>query len=313
MGLRPVRRRRYDLDIVVTCHPHFTEPTIFPQVRGHYLAKHLARAGLRAEFQQLPLDERRAEVLICSEYQCEMEWFERHLAGPLEQARVGRMYCLTAYPIRRRDHFSYEYCRWFGKRGGVLCHVKDGRLKRHEHWIGLGVDTDVVRPSSLSRDAVLFDFPQSGNRDAAAQFDATALRAFRKRLRGCRLIGTGPADSPLRNCFDEWIAYGTPHPVYVEHAYRGVFAFVVGWVEAMGLAVAEAQVSGAAVVYSAGDLRPWMICQSAGVQYDRDDVASLADALEEARRRDGPVIAAEAADKFDFAKVVERVRAATGV
>lgn len=313
MGSRGVTRRRSDLDVVVTCHPHFAEPRIFPQVRGLYLAKHLASAGLRAEFRQLPLDGREAEVLICSEYQCEMEWFERHLAGPLAEARARRMYCLTAYPVRGHDHFSYDYCQWFATRGGVLCHVADRELEPYEHWIGLGVDTDVVRPSPQRRDAVLFDFPRSSSRDAADQFDPTALDAARERLEGCRFIGSGPADSPLADSFDEWIAYGTPHSVYVERAFRGVFAFVVGWIESMGLAVAEAQVAGAAVVSSPGELRQWMVCPSAGVQYDRADASSLAAALEEARRRDHRAIAAEAADKFDFAKVVGRVRAATGL
>ena len=217
-----------------------------------------------------------------------MEWFERHLAGPLAEARARRMYCLTAYPVRGRDHFSFDYCEWFATRGGVLCHVADRELEPYEHWIGLGVDTDVVRPSPQPRDAVLFDFPRSSSRDAADQFDATALGAARERLEGCRLIGSGPADSPLADSFDEWIAYGTPHSVYVERAFRGVFAFVVGWIESMGLAVAEAQVAGAAVVSSPGELRQWMVCPSAGVQYDRAAATSLAAALEEARERDPP-------------------------
>ncbi len=286
---------------------------MFPQVRGLYLAKHLARAGLRAEFHHLPLDERASRVLICSEYQCEMEWFERHLAEPLAQAKARRMYCLTAYPIHRRDHFSYDYCEWFAKRGGVLCHLAVGNLRRREHWIGVGVDTEVVKPSTGPRETVLFDFPRSSSEDAAAQFNPVSLRNARVALPGCRFVGTGPADSPLRAEFDEWIPYGMPHPLYVERVFRGVFAIVVGWDESMGLAIAEAQVAGAAVVFVPSEIKHWMLCPSAGIEYDRQDVASLAYALEEARIRDNRAIAAEAADKFDFVKVVERVRAATGV
>ena len=55
------------------------------QVRGFYLARHLARAGFNAEFRQLPLPGFGCKVLICSEYQCDMQWFERRLAGPLSE------------------------------------------------------------------------------------------------------------------------------------------------------------------------------------------------------------------------------------
>jgi hypothetical protein len=43
------------LDVLVTWLPRGDAPVTFPQVRGYYLTKHLARSGLRAEFRQLPL------------------------------------------------------------------------------------------------------------------------------------------------------------------------------------------------------------------------------------------------------------------
>jgi hypothetical protein len=235
------------------------------------------------------------------------------LVEPLAQAKARRMYCLTAYPVRGRDHYSHDYCEWFAKRGGILCHLTDGRLSRREHWIGVGVDTEIVKPRTGSRRTALFDFPRSSSRDAAALFNTEALWAARKRLPGCRFVGTGPADSPLREAFDEWIPYGLPHADYVERTFRGVLAVVVGWNESMGLAIAEAQVAGAAVVFVPPEMKSWMLCPSAAIEYDRADPASLADALEEARSRDHLSIAAEAAEKFDYAKVVERVRAAIGV
>jgi hypothetical protein len=42
------------LDVLVTGLPHGEQPVMFPQLRGYYLAKALARSGLRAEFRQLP-------------------------------------------------------------------------------------------------------------------------------------------------------------------------------------------------------------------------------------------------------------------
>jgi len=95
-------------------------------VRGFYLARHLSRAGLSAEFRQLPLSGFACKVLICSEYQCERDWFERKLAGPFSDIRADRWFCLVDASLHGRpDHFSYEICQWFASRGGVLCHMSE--------------------------------------------------------------------------------------------------------------------------------------------------------------------------------------------
>jgi hypothetical protein len=59
------------LDVLVTCRPHRGVPdlSLFPQVRGYYLAKHLRRSGLNAEFHPLPRPGLECEVLIWSEYE----------------------------------------------------------------------------------------------------------------------------------------------------------------------------------------------------------------------------------------------------
>ena len=191
------------IDVLVTCSRHGDSVSLFPQVRGYYLARHLARASLRAEFRQLPLPGLECEVLICSEYQCEMDWFERHLAGPFGEIRADRWFCLVdASLYGRPDHFSYEVCRWFASRGGVLCHTADGELEPYEHWIGLGIDSDVVQPAAdRRREHVLFDFPRSDTTDPAAIFDVETLDVLRQRLQGYRLIGSGAADATVREDF----------------------------------------------------------------------------------------------------------------
>jgi hypothetical protein len=252
-------------------------------------------------------------VLICSEYQCELSWFEACLATPLSEITAARMYCMAAYPVLARRHFSGEYCRWFAARGGVLVHLDDGSLAPGEHWIGVGVDTDVVMGSRGARDAVLFDFPRSRRDDAAAGFDVASLDVVRSRLPRCRLIGTGPDDSPVRDAFDEWVSYGLPHPSYVERVFGGVFAVVPGVAESMGLAMAEAQVAGSCVVSRDGELRPSILCPEAALTYERADPGSLASALEQARTRDPELIASRARERFDFARVVARTLRAIGL
>lgn len=298
------------LDVLVTCHPHDPELKYFPQVRGHYLARHLAASGLRAEFRQLPLPGLECDVLICSEYQSTVEWFERHLAGPLSKIRARRMYCLTDLPLGGRPHFSSVYCEWFARRGGLLYHVLDGPSADHEHFIGVGVDHGVIPRPDASADAVVFDFPRSRRKDAAANFDPAVLAAIRARVPGCRLVGTGPADAVVRPLFDQWVEYGQPHQRYVSSAFSRAFAFVPGWCESMGLSLAEAQVAGACVVSSEGQVKPSMLCAGAGVPYRHGEPASIAEAIVEAGRRSRGAIAAEARSHFDLARVVARTRAA---
>jgi hypothetical protein len=223
------------------------------------------------------------------------------------------MYCMTARPVLGRHHFSHEYCEWFARRGGLLVHLDDANRSAAEHWIGVGVDTEVVRPVRGPRDTVLFDFPRSKSKDAAADFDVSALDVVRARLPGCRLVGTGHADSPVRSAFDEWVPYGQPHAAYVARAFRGTFAVVPGWSESVGLAMAEAQVAGACVVSRDGELKPEMLCTEAAAPYEYDNPSSLASALEGAKRRNAGRIAREARDRFDYAQVVARTRRAIGL
>ncbi len=302
------------LDVLVTCHPHAPTPQIFPQVRGFYLARHLARSGLRAQFRQLPVRGIKCEVLICSEYQSTAAWFERHLAGPLAEIRSSRAYCLTDAPVAGRSHFSSTYCEWFAQRGGILFQLPVVyRPADHEHFIGLGVDADVIPRPDGSPDAVVFDFPRSRRRDAASSFDPAVAAAVRARAPEYRLVGTGPADAVVRPLFDEWVEYGQPHARYVARAFRGAVAFVPGRGEAMGLALAEAQVAGACVVASEWQVKPSMLASGAGVSYRRDDGDSLADAILEARSRRRDAIAASARRRFDMSRVVVRTRAAVSL
>ena len=185
-------------DVVVTCTRHAETPQLYPQVLGYYLAKHLVRAGVRAAFRHLPLAGLECEVLICSEYQAPIEWFERHLAGPLGEIQAARMFCVADYPLGFEEHWSSDYCRWFGRRGGVLCLLAGNEPAPYEHRIGVGVDTDVVAGFGLGRrQNVVFDVPFGPAREASDQLE-DKLAAVRNGVPGVRLVGTGPAESPAR-------------------------------------------------------------------------------------------------------------------
>lgn len=114
----------------------------------------------------------------------------------------------------------------------------------------------------------------------------------------------------MRPAFDEWVDYGQPHRRYVSRTLAGAFAFVPGSVESMGLSLAEAQVAGACVVSSQGQVSPSMLCAGAGVPYRQGDAGSIADAVVEARGRSREAIAAEARRRFDLDGVAARTRAA---
>ena len=236
------------LDVLVTCHPHAGEPSDFPQVRGFYLAKHLARSGLRPSSTACPCRARSAGCSICSEYQCgERDWFERHLAGPLSEIRADRWFCLTAYSIGDQDHFSREYLDWFAARGGILCHQEEPPLGAAEHVIGLGVDIEALDDlGATPRDSVVFDFAELVSRPDAV-FDRSILDAVREAQLDCRVVGTGPAGAAVSTFFDDWVPYAQPHPEYIRAVLPRAFAFVsglLGHAESMGLAVAEAQSAG---------------------------------------------------------------------
>jgi glycosyltransferase involved in cell wall biosynthesis len=309
------------LDVLVACHPHSEELSYFPEVRGFYLAKHLGRLGLKARFAQFPAPGVRCRALICSEYQQEMDWFEEYLAGPISDIDAERMFCLIAYPLGRQEHFSSDYCEWFAQRGGVLCHLDDGEFGAYEHWIGLGVDAEVVRPGRPDgRDTVVFDFPFGAFKDPfgavkdpASAFDPAWVEALRRRSPAYRIVGTGRPDAPIRHLFDEWVPYGLSHATYVAMLYERAVALVVGAYESMGLGIAEAQVAGACVLATEGQVRSCMLCADAGIYYDGSDPSSLAAAVTEAATRDHGLIRRRACEQFDFARVAERTRAATGL
>jgi len=300
------------LDVLVTCHPYSDQPTKFPQVRGFYLAKHLARSGLRAEFRQLPAPSVECEVLICSDYQGDMEWFEGRLAEPLTEIRAQRLYCLIDESLaRHRDHFSRPVCDWFAARGGVLCHLADGLLLRHERWVGLGIDGEVVTPAADGRrDTVLFDFPKSTQLDTSLRFDVGVLDVVREMLPTVRVVGSGPAEATIRDAFDDWIAYDQDHATYVAAALDGLIAIVPGTSESLGVTLAEAQVAGACVVASEFQVNRFMRVPEAKVGYTAGDPRSLAHALAVASVRSGERIREQALERFDFEAVVERTRAA---
>jgi hypothetical protein len=303
------------LDVLVTCLPHGDEPVIFPQVRGYYLAKYLARSGLRAEFRQLPQPSAQCEVLICSEYQDSMEGFERRLSPYLAEIRADRLFCLSDYSLHgKHDHFSQGYCEWFGKRGGVLCHLPGDELEPYETWIGLGVDTDVIRPDARRPcDGVLFDFPRSNSEDASSDFDTDVVATLHHHLPGVRVAGSGPSDMSVKESFDDWVDYGQPHPAYVSAAFSGMFALVPGLGESMGLALAEAQVAGLCIVSSEGQVKDWVLCPEASVLYEPGEALALARALSTARSRNPRLVREQAAARFDFRDVVTRTRHAIGL
>lgn len=299
------------LDVVVTCRHYADELLYYPQIRGYYLAKHLARLGLDAEFRQLPLPPSyRCRVAICSEYQAEMEWFQRHLLGPLTAIGADRLFCLAEYTLGERDHFSRPTLEWFAERGGVLCLGLEDQPAPFEHWIGLGVDTDVVpRPADVRTD-VIFDPVGVPKADA---LDLVELRGIKRRLPGVRLVGTGPDDAEHRSAFDDWVPYGQPHASYVRGALRATFALVQLIVESGGMFLAEAQVSGACVVHRPHHTKGWVLCPEAGVLYRPETPGALVDALIEATHRDPHLIAAQARRAFDFVEVARRARAAIGL
>jgi hypothetical protein len=185
-------------------------------------------------------------------------------------------------------------------------------MERYERHVGIGVDTEVVRFSAeVERRTVLFDFPLS--RSGARWNEHFSIAGLERARRACpraRFVGSGEANSPARPYFDDWIPYGAPHPQYVK-AFEGCAAFVPGHHESVGLALCEAQVAGAAVVYRRGFVHADVLCSGAGFPYDDDD--ELVVALDQALAGEGTVIAADAARRFDYSRVVERVRAATGV
>ena len=294
LGWRSGRRSRRSspratadgLDVLVSCHPHAPTPQYFPQVRGFYLARHLARSGLRAQFRQLPVRGIKCEVLICSEYQSTAAWFERHLAGPLAEIRSSRAFCLTDAPVAGRSHFSSTYCEWFAQRGGILFQLPVVyRPADHEHFIGLGVDADVIPAPDRSPDAVVFDFPRSGRRDAASVSIRPSPLPFEREPLNADSSARAPRTRSYARCSTNGSDQGSRTGATSLERSEAPSRSFPGGGEAMGLSVAEAQVAGACVVASEGQIRPSMLASGAGVSYLRDDGDSLAEAILEARSR----------------------------
>jgi hypothetical protein len=282
-------------------HSQFTWMSTFPHVRGHVLAKYLRRLGEEAEFRALPVAGR-YDVAICSDYLGDARWMaelERRMAG----LSARRMFCIADSGTSNRELYRVM-TEWFARRGGVLCHLREHPLAPYEHYVGLGVDEAARADGAYRRDAVLFDFPRSAGADASAAFAPEQLAAVRAAHPGYRLLGSGPADSPLRDRFDQWIAYGVPHDDYLR-VFARCRAFVPGCAESLGLAVAEAQVAGAAIVTLPGRIKPEVLVPSAAV-VDDDLVRGLA----RAAACDSVRIARDAAERFSPTAMTERVRAA---
>ena len=270
--------------------------SVFPQVRGHVLAKYMRQLGEDAEFRALPV-EGHFDVAICADYQGDERWLSL-LQGRMSGLTARRMFCMVDYGATK--HPSAPMVEWFAARGGVLSHLGERSLAAHEHYIGLGVD-DVVRfDPTRARRTVLFDFPKSPRLDRSTLFDVGRLDAVRRAHSGYRLLGSGAPDSPIRDAFDAWIPYGTPHDDYVRH-FDDCLAFIPGSAESMGLAVAEAQVAGAAIVCPEGWIKPEILIPAAGV-HETD----LERGIDRAARCDSGRIAAEAAERFSPVAMARR-------
>lgn len=286
--------------ILVFSRQHLGVPWMssFPHVRGQGLADALCRLGARAEFRALPVAGE-WEVAICADYEGDALWLaklQREMAGLAAQ----RLFCMAD---RATDGApGRPMTDWFAARGGVLVHLATAPLAPHEHHIGVGAvarfDPDAARTD------VLFDFPHSRRVESWRQFDPSTLDAVRRALPGLALVGSGVADCPIRHHFDRWVAYGLPHQEYVA-IFTGCVAVVPGCRESLGLAIAEAQVAGAAVAGPPGRIRAEMVVPAADA-CDADLVAGLRRAV----AGDAPTIAAQAAQRFSVVAMAERVLAA---
>jgi hypothetical protein len=299
-------------DVVVCCKPYGGPGAFchFPNVRGFYVAKYLARTGLNAVFSTYPCSGLTARVLICSDYEGGAGWLQGFVPELLA-VNAERLYCMADASLRGSEHEARPMHEWFAARGGVLVHLSWNPLEKHHHIIGVGVDTEVVRyrPEEI-RNVIVFDFPSSKRVQAWKAFRPQLLRVLRDALPGCRFVGTGPADAPNRECFDAWVPYGEEHSSYVR-TFRGCAAFVPGWPESMGLAAAEAQVAGACIVCPRGYVHEELVCPRANKMYDGGD-ETFVQALQESLAQDAKQIVREASEKFDMIACAWRVRRAIG-
>jgi glycosyltransferase involved in cell wall biosynthesis len=135
----------------------------------------------------------------------------------------------------------------------------------------------------------------------------------RERCPQLRVVGSGLADPDVQAAFDDWVPYGQPHEEYVRLAFGRAVAMVVGWEESLGLAVAEAQVSGACIISSPGQVLSEMLVPEAAIDYEPGDADALVEAVAAAANRDPEQIRAQAAERFDLTTMAWRVRAAIGL
>lgn len=300
-------------DVVVCCRPYGGPGAFchFPNVRGFYLAKYLARTGLKATFSTYPCTNLTSRVLICSDYEGGADWLARFLPELLA-VRAERLYCMADASVRGRNHEAEPMHAWFKARGGVLVHLSWNSVETDEHLTGLGVDTEVVRfyPDEI-RNAITFDFPSGQHVEAWKDFRPELLAKLRDALPGCRIVGSGPRDAPIKEGFDVWVPYGEEHSSYVR-VFRGCAAFVLGCRELMGLAVAEAQVAGACIVCPRGFVKEELICPAANKLYGGGDELFI-QALKELLEQDPKQIVREASQKFDMLSWAWRVRRAIGL
>jgi hypothetical protein len=295
-------------DVLVVCQNYGPKIRQFPQVRGIAIAKFLRRLGVDAEFAMAPLPKASCKVLLYCEYQSSMEWFDRKMRQEVEKVSADRMFCVIEDSLGSKDHFSKDMCLYFASRGGVLCHLDTRRLAPYEHHIGVGVDPDVL-PRPAMRERVLLDF----RGESWKAFDESWVQCLTKAHPMLRFVGSGPPDAPLSRCFDEWVAYGQSHPEYVAAAFGGLLAYVTVDPESMGLALAEAQASGACVIHAEWQVKPQMLCPEASIPYVKGSAESVAAGITQALGRDSDLIRKQAAERFDWILVAQRIKTAIGL
>lgn len=306
--IRPVAKR-FEFDVLVTCHRHADVPSSFPQVRGALLADALRRIGVAAAFAPLPAAPGKAEVVISSEYQLDDGAFARAFQRQLAELAAERYFCLIDESLSDHpDHFSRPYCDWFAQRGGVLFHLPSPRWLPGERWIGVAVDPSVIPIPAADRRRIIFDYPSSSPGGVPAEV-VDAVAAARPDL---VTIGSGYADDRRRTSMKGWVSYGQPHDVYVHTLLCGALAFVVGSNESLGLVVAEAQVAGAVVVHLPDQVKPAMACDGGTLECDTNDPASLLAALDAAAGIDPVALRHAAIARFDPLAMARRVHAAIG-
>jgi hypothetical protein len=296
-------------DVIVCCFHRGDSEEIssFPAVRAACLAKYLRRIGVEAEFRTLPSPGMRCRTLVVSEYQPDEEYLAAMMPTLLE-IRAEQYFYITNTGISDSLPQRCTPTRWFADRGGLLVHLSSSFLGPKENYIGLGVDFEsVYYDEAANRDGILFDFPGY----TWTTFNAGAFQMVRRNLAGCRILAAGPPDATIKAEFDEWWDYGRSHKNFIK-MYRGCAAFVPGWPESMGMAVAEAQLSGSAVIGRFGWVKREMLCSAAKINYSGDALC-LSEAIQYALETNPEHIAAEARSLFDPVKMAMRVAVALGL